>query len=54
MSNIFATKSVVLTKSLTLGILFSMVLRAKVAAKLVILGILTSISMILALQIFFF
>ena len=48
-SLIFVSWSVFLTKLLTSGILFSLAINAEVVAKAVILGILFSISVILAL-----
>ena len=47
MSFAFASYSVFLTRSLTLGILFSTAVRTAVIAKPIILGILPSISVIL-------
>ena len=48
---IFVLQSVLITKLLTLGILFSAAVRAVVIARLVILGILILTSIILALSI---
>ena len=50
MSDIFASQSAFLNRSLTLGILFSTVVRVAVAAKLAILGISPSNSFVLALR----
>ena len=49
-SLIFVLLSDILTKLLTLGILFSLVVRAAVVAKLVMLGILPLTSFILTLR----
>ena len=50
-SLIFVLQSVILTKFLTLGPLFSTVVRAVVVARLVILGILTLTPFILTLKV---
>ena len=50
MSDIFASQSAFLNRSLTLGILFSTVVRVAVAAKSAILGISPSNSFVLALR----